>query len=65
MVGYFQTISWFCVKPCDDTSSFSWRLHISAVTWEFVSISFNKEPVCVFQKQMRLSAVPPPEASRC
>ena len=112
MVGYFQRMSWFCVKPCDESSSRSlgfhssahtWRgalvtrscgrtlgrrhtpssyyelLRVSACawahahntpnarhahTWEPVSTSCCSAPVAAFQKQMRRSAVPPPDASR-
>jgi hypothetical protein len=32
MVGYFHRMSWFCVKPCDESSSFSCGFHSSAHT---------------------------------
>lgn len=34
------------------------------LTWEPVSMQLSCAPVCVFQKRMQRSAVPPPEASR-
>ena len=62
--GYFHSVSWFWLKPWPLSSSFSCCDHTSEQTCEPVSISLRHAPVDVFQKRMRLSAVPPPDASR-
>lgn len=62
--GYFQSVSWFCVKPWELRSSLSFLFHSRAQTCEPVSIEFKQAPVWVFQNLMHLSLPPPPEASK-
>mmetsp|Transcript_28132 Transcript_28132/g.82675 ORF Transcript_28132/g.82675 Transcript_28132/m.82675 type:complete len:316 (+) Transcript_28132:233-1180(+) len=64
MEGYRQRMSWLCVKPWDDTSSWSCWDHCSAQTWECVSTALRHWPVAAFQKRIMRSAVPPPLARR-
>mmetsp|Transcript_15058 Transcript_15058/g.38845 ORF Transcript_15058/g.38845 Transcript_15058/m.38845 type:complete len:363 (+) Transcript_15058:245-1333(+) len=61
--GYFHRMSWLCEKPCDETSSWSCTDQSSAQTCECVSTALITWPVCMDQKRMQRSAVPPPLAS--
>jgi len=64
MEGYFHSVNWFCVNPCELSNSRSFLLHNKEQTWEPVSTEFMQAPVWVFQNLMHRSFPPPPEASK-
>ena len=64
MLGYRQTMIWFCEYPCVDTISFTFLLQTRLHTCEPVSTHPRGVLVTVFQKRMHRSAVPPPLASK-
>ena len=62
--GYFHKVSWFCVNPCELSSSLSFLFQRRAHTCDPVSTEFRHAPVCVFQNLMHRSLPPPPVASK-